>query len=141
MHGKQWARCTNVYVNNIHLSSGLMNRHRLTENQLNCEIRDDDITLLAKHFDKIELYPNLMNLNSAEKDDVLITLHRNGSQMAMIKCLSLWKGRDSFKATYTALLEILLRLEKGEIANNVCLYLAKKNGKITMIILAYNYTL
>ncbi len=123
-----------VYISRIFISSGLMDRHCLTKNQLNCEIGDDDIALLAQHFDKIELYSNLMNLTSAEKDDVVNASSLKGNQVAMIKCLSLWKGRDSFKATYAALLEMLLRLEKGEIANNVCRYLAEKNGEITVII-------
>ncbi len=109
---------------------GLVKRHHLTDVQLNCEIGQDDIPLLAKYFDKIELYLDLMNLNPAEKEDVVNTLHAKGNQVAMIKCLSLWKGHDSFNATYVALLEVLLRLEKGEIANNVCLYLAVKNGRL-----------
>ena len=106
----------------------LVKRHHLTDVQLNREIGRDDIPLLAIYFDKIELYPKLMNLNPAEEQDVINTLHAS-SQVAMIKCLSLWKGHDPFKATYVALLEMLLRLEKGEIANNICLYLAAKNGK------------
>ncbi|XP_064389593.1 uncharacterized protein LOC135337585 isoform X3 [Halichondria panicea] len=104
----------------------LVKRHHLTDVQLNREIGRDDIPLLAIYFDKIELYPKLMNLNPAEEQDVINTLHAS-SQVAMIKCLSLWKGHDPFKATYVALLEMLLRLEKGEIANNICLYLAAKN--------------
>ena len=107
-----------------------MKRHHLPDVQLNCEIGCGDIPLLAKYFDNIELYPKLMNLNPAEEQDVVNTLHANGSQVAMIKCLSLWKGHDSFNATYVALLEILLRLEKGEIANNICLHLAAKNGRL-----------
>ena len=107
-----------------------MERYCLTKNQLNCEIGHNDITLLAKHFEKIELYFDLMNLSSAEKDDVVNIMFSRGSQVAMIKCLSLWKGHNSFNATYVALLEVLLRLEKGEIANNVCLYLAAKNGRL-----------
>ncbi|XP_064398622.1 uncharacterized protein LOC135345186 isoform X4 [Halichondria panicea] len=105
----------------------IVKRNHLTDVQLNCEIGHGDIPLLAKYFDKIELYPKLMNLTPAEEQDVVNTLHARGSQVAMIKCLSLWKGHDLFKAKYTALLEVLLRLEKGEIANNVCLYLAAKN--------------
>ncbi len=104
-----------------------MKKHHLTDVQLNCEIGRDDIPLLAKYFDKIELYPKLMNLNPAEEQDVVNILHTS-SQVAMSKCLSLWKGHDPFKATYAALLKMLLMLEKGEIANNVCQYLAEKNG-------------
>ncbi len=108
----------------------IVKRHHLTDVQLNCEIRDGDIPRLAKYFDKVELYPKLMNLNPAEEQDVVDTLHANGNQVAMSKCLSLWKEHDSFKATYEALLEVLLKLDKGEIANNVCLYLAAKNGRL-----------
>ena len=125
-----WFTNVRIYYTNIHLSLVLMERYCLTEHQLNCEIGQDDITLLAKHFEKIELYFDLMNLSSAEKDDVEKIMHSRGSQVAMIKCLSLWKGHDSFKATFLALLEILIKLEKGEIARNVCQYLAEKNGRL-----------
>ena len=108
---------------------GLVKRHHLTDVQLNHEIRNGDIPILAKYFNKIELYPKLMNLDPAEEQDVVNNLNTS-SQVAMIKCLSLWKEHDPFKATYVALLEILLRLKKGEIANNVCLYLATKNGRL-----------
>ncbi len=106
-----------------------MERYCLTKNQLNCEIGHNVTTLLAKHFEKIQLYFDLMNPRSAEKDDVVNIMNSRGSQVAMIKCLSLWKGHDSFQATFVALLEILRKLEKGEIANNVCQYLAEKNGR------------
>ncbi len=107
----------------------LVKRHSLTDIQLNCEIGKVDIPILAKHFDKIELHMELMNLSPAEQEDVVNTMHTRGNQVAMTKCLSLWKGHISFDATYRALLEVLLRLEKGEVANNVCLYLAAKKGK------------
>ena len=107
----------------------LVKRHSLTDIQLNCEIGKVDIPFLAKHFDKIELYMEVMNLCSAEQGDVVKTMHASGNQVAMTKCLSLWKGQISYNATYRALLEVLLRLEKGEVANNVCLYLAAKKGK------------
>ncbi len=36
-----------------------------------------------------------------------------GTQVAMMKCLQIWKQYDPSQATYRALLDIVLRLGKG----------------------------
>ncbi|XP_064398620.1 uncharacterized protein LOC135345186 isoform X3 [Halichondria panicea] len=103
----------------------LMERHHLTRAQLNRELGDRDSVLLAKDFDNIRLYPELMNLDSAEKQDVLNTLCTS-SQVAMSQCLSFWTKHNPLNATYIALLKIILELGAGKTADNVCRYLAKK---------------
>ncbi len=113
----------------------LVEEHCLTNHQLNSRIGDDDIPLLAEYFSKVELYSGLMKLSEADKKNVTRTLHTDDTQTAMSKCLSLWKRRDPLKATYIALLEIILKLGAGETANNVGRYLAK-NGKITVYSMA-----
>ncbi len=108
----------------------LMERHHLTDVQLNREIGDDDIPPLADYFDKVKLYLDLMELSSADKQNVLHNL--NDTQIAMSQCLSLWKRHDPSKATYIALLEIILKLRAGKTADNVCRYLAAKNGGLIL---------
>ncbi len=122
---------TDTYIPIIYLVTirGLLKRHHLSDVQLDREIEHDDIPLLAEYFDKVQLYLNLMKLSSADKKSVTRTLHAEDTQIAMSQCLSLWKRRDPFKATYLSLLKMILMLKEGEIANNVCLYLAGKNGK------------
>lgn len=107
----------------------LMERHHLTRAQLNRELGDRDSVLLAKDFDNIRLYPELMNLDSAEKQDVLNTLCTS-SQVAMSQCLSFWTKHNPLNATYIALLKIILELGAGKTADNVCRYLAKKKGRL-----------
>ncbi len=60
-----------------------------------------------------------MGLTSAEKADVRTALHQYE------KCLLLWQQRDPYKATYRALLELLLRLHRTQVATQVCQYLAQ----------------
>ncbi len=110
----------------------LVEEHCLTNHQLNSRIEKKDIPLLAEYFSKVELYSDVMKLSEADKQNVTRALHID-TQTAMSKCLNIWKKRDPLKATYIALLEIILKLGEGETANNVgrYMYLAK-NGKISM---------
>ncbi len=98
----------------------LMRRYKLTDEQLNSKIRSSDIYLLATHFDDVELYLNAMELPPAEQTDVSMLRRSQGTQGAMINCLKIWKERDPFQATYRALLDIVLRLGKGETADHIC---------------------
>ncbi len=114
----------------------LAERHQLTDVQLKRQIGKDDISILAQHFDKVELYPGLMKLSIADEETVLRNL--NDTRTAMSKCLSFWKQHDPFEATYEALLEIVLKLNAGETADEVCQYLAKpkKDGKVRVYSIA-----
>ena len=60
-------------------------------------------------------------------------LSLNGNKAAMISCLNYWKTSDPFKATYKVLLEIILELERGDIANGICFYLSSKKSKSTLM--------
>ena len=99
----------------------------MTSDQLDCEIEDADVTCLAQHFDNVELYPSVFGLTTAEQADVRRMVHVNGNQIAMAKCLSLWRGHNPSTATLRALLDILLRLRKEEIASKVCDYYHPKH--------------
>ena len=85
--------------------------------QLDREIPDDELPVIAAYFNNVELY-NAMGLTSAEQD-VITALHRYEN------CLLLWQQRDPYKATYRALLELLLRLHRTQVATQVCQYLAQ----------------
>ena len=84
---------------------------------------------------------HLMNLTESEKTDLQ---NENCNQIAMINCLSFWRGHNPSEATYMSLLNILLRLGEGEIAYNVCQYLAEHIGEYVFLywqLHAYNYCL
>ncbi len=67
-----------------------------------------------------------MRLTPAEQADMNRLYHSEGTQAAMMKCLQVWKERDPFQATYRALLDIALRLGKGETADKICQQLTQR---------------
>ncbi len=112
-----------------------MRRHSLTDEQLNSEIVGSDIPNLANYFDGVVIYSCTMGLKPSELADVEDLSYRKGIQIAMTKCLILWKRHDPVAATYKALLELLLRLSKEEIADQICPHLTKCDNYI----LYYNH--
>ncbi|XP_064389124.1 uncharacterized protein LOC135337147 [Halichondria panicea] len=98
----------------------LMRRYNLTDEQLNREIVDSDTPVMALNFDDVEMYSTAMGLAIAKQADVKKVYHCEGTQAAMMKCLQVWKERDSFQATYRALLDIALSLGKGDTADKIC---------------------
>ncbi|XP_064387520.1 uncharacterized protein LOC135335853 isoform X4 [Halichondria panicea] len=101
--------------------------------QLNREIPDDELPVIAAYFNNVELYSQAMGLSPAEQVDVRTALHQYDTQTAITKCLLFWQQRDPYKATYGALLELLLRLHRTQVATQVCQYLAqnKMEGVVT----------
>ena len=97
-----------------------MKQYDVSSDQLDCEIKEEDVTYLAKHFDNVELYLRVFELTAAEQANVRRMAHDN--HIAMTECLSLWRKHNPSSATLKALLEILLNLGKEEIASNVCSY-------------------
>ncbi len=93
--------------------------------QLNREIPDDELPVIAAYFNNVELYSQAMGLSPAEQVDVRTALHQYDTQTAITKCLLFWQQRDPYKATYGALLELLLRLHRTQVATQVCQYLAQ----------------
>ena len=104
----------------------LMRRYNLTDEQLNREIGNSDFPSLAIYFDDVDIHSNAMGLAPAEQADVKRVYHSEGIQAAMMKCLKIWKQRNSSRATYRALLDIVLRLGKEETADKICQQLTQR---------------
>ncbi len=86
---------------------------------------ESDIPYVAKYFDGVIIYSSAMGLTPAELADVKDLSYRKGIQVAMTECLILWKRHDPVTATHKALLELLLKLRKEEIADQICQHLTK----------------
>ncbi|XP_064391903.1 uncharacterized protein LOC135339643 isoform X3 [Halichondria panicea] len=97
----------------------LMDKHKLTTAQVNSEIQQKDIPLLAGYFDNVGFYIYLMELSPGEQSDVQLKKNES-NHLAMIECLTIWKRRKPSQATFRALLEMLVKLKKEEIAAKVC---------------------
>ncbi len=64
-----------------------------------------------------------MGLTPAEQADVQGLHYSTRNHEAMMKCLLLWKSHNPYAATYRALLELLLKLGKVMIADQICQHL------------------
>ncbi len=100
-------------INQVTLQE-LIKQYSLTDEQLNSKIEDSDNPL---YFDSVRTYSNAMGLAPAEQADVNRLYHSEGTQIAMMNCLQV---RNSSRATYRALLDIVLRLGKGDTAEKIC---------------------
>ncbi len=69
----------------------LKERTKVTDSQLDTEIKEKDMIFLADHFDNVETYLVQLGLSPAEQNDIRIALHMhaNGTQVAMDKALRL----------------------------------------------------
>ncbi len=98
----------------------LKKRTKVTDSQLDTEIEETDMIDLASHFDNIETYPVQLGLDPSERRDVTITASNYNIRTAMDKALRLWRQHNPRAATYRALVMIVLRMEKEEVARAVC---------------------
>ncbi len=99
-----------------------MYKCQLTTPQVN---RQEDVPCLAAYFDyfdNVEFYVDAMNLTTSEQSDVRLK-RIESNHLAMIKCLNIWKSKKLSQATFRALLEMLVKLKKQAIADEVCQYL------------------
>ena len=101
---------------------------KVTNTQLDTEIEDSDMILLAVHFDNVETLSVQLRLTPADRQDVRNTEFLSGTQSAVDKALRLWRKANPGAATYRALVEIVLRIEVNgtAIAEEVCKFSALK---------------
>ena len=99
---------------------------RVSDAQLDTEIIEHDIHNLASFFDEVEMYLYKLNLTPAQQTDVRDLAYRCDTKAAMVKALVLWRQPNPFATTFRALLEILLELERGDVAVSVCSYIVEK---------------
>ncbi len=103
----------------------LVDKYHVDTIKLDREIPDNEVPVIAAYFDSVDLYSQAMSLSPADQTTVRTTLVQYDAQTAMANCLSIWKSHYSFNATFRALLELLLRLNRVEVAARVCQYLAQ----------------
>ena len=92
----------------------------VTDTELNSEVEETDVQFLATQFNNLEDFPALLGLNPAEQQEVKYALHLNDIQTAAIHALRLWRKANPGAATYRALVEIVLRMGRDDLAACVC---------------------
>ena len=116
-----------ITVSGLSLNT-LKKRFELTDAQLKKEIEEKYIPELADCFDNFHDYFEKFPLKRGQKTDVMTEVNRNGTQAGWKKALSLWRKLNPFTATYESLLEIVLSLQKGDVAVSIC-ELIRRIGK------------
>ena len=107
----------------------LKDRTNVTDSQLDTEIEERDMILLAAHFKvNIETLSVQLELTPAGQQDVEDVAFRYKTQTAVDKALRLWRKANPGAATYRALVEIVLRMGVNgtAIAEEVCKFSALK---------------
>ena len=101
-------------------------KYKISGEKVESEVRQKDSPYVAACFDGIELYVNVLELSPHEEADVRTYAATHGTHVAMNKCLEYWRTHNQSTATFRTLLDMLLRLEKQEVASKVCKYLASR---------------
>ncbi len=114
----------------------LKERTKVTDSQLDTEIEETDMIVLAAHFDNVDTYAVQLGLDPSERRDVKITASNYDTRTAMDKALRLWRQHNPGAATYRALVEMLLRMGRAEMAIEFC---QTVTAKCKHVILHINY--
>ncbi len=98
---------------------------KVTDSQLDTEIKETDMLDLAAHFDNVETYPVMLGLSPAEQKDVKYALFLNDMQTAMFHTLKVWRQHNPGAATYRALVDIVMDMGMEALATYICQSAAK----------------
>ena len=91
--------------------------------RVDIEIEQRDLPFLAGYFDSVEYYLDALELLPHEKTNVRRSVSKHGILVGMKRLLSFWRRRDPSAATFRVLLDILRRLKKEQIAEEILSYL------------------
>ena len=111
---------TLLYVGDIGSVEELKRITGVSDQQLDTEIDEKDFYMLGENIDSVTGLLERLNLTLAKQADVRRTVDREGTQAGVAHALRLWHGVNPSRATYRALVEILLILRKGDSARLVC---------------------
>ena len=113
----------------------LKDHTKVTDSQLDNEIEEADMILLAVHFDNVETLSVQLRLTPADRQDVKEAKSQYDTQTAVDKALRLWRKANPGAATYRALVEIVLRMGVNgtAIAEEVCKFSALKGEHHTQV--------
>ena len=104
----------------------LKKRNRVSDTQLDTEVIEHDIYILAGCFDNLENYLDQLRLTPGQQTYIYDIAVRQDIQTAMAKALKLWRAPNPLVATFRALLTIILDLKRGDVAVRVCQYIADR---------------
>ena len=100
--------------------------------QLDKKINEDDFNGIADFFEDVETYLDNLGLDPGQKTDIKDLARDKDTKTAVVKALKLWRQPNPIAATFRALLWILIRLRKGDIAVKVCRYIKSNYPSISV---------
>ncbi len=108
----------------------LTKRNGLTDVCIDQKISNEDICRIAVFFENVDSLLDKLELRPGQQTDVKDLASRCDTEEGVKKTLKLWRQRHPYNATFRTLLDILLDLERGDVAIDICCYLAEKKGEV-----------
>ena len=98
----------------------LLKKTEIHPEKLNRRISDDDLREIAL-FKTLTNWRTVATYLGLDKNDLdAIKREEDDEQMRKLNALEKWKGKFGSKATYRKLVDVLLKLEKTDAAEDVC---------------------
>ena len=98
----------------------------VTDQQLNEEIEAKDFYMLGRNFDTLTGLLEELDLDPADCANVRRRVDQEDIQSGVALALRLWQRMNPTNSTFKELVEISLRLRKGDVALQICKYIVKK---------------
>ncbi len=101
----------------------------ITDEQLNLKIQETYLYELAACFDNTDDYVEILGLSDAQQTDVKEEKAKvviNRTQAGMKLALKYWLRKEHLEATFGSLLSLILSMNKGNVAGEVCEFLKKR---------------
>ena len=96
----------------------------ISADELNKECSDDHITAISLFLANWQTVAPHLGLTEVDEEDV--KEEKTKPQDKRYKSLQKWKTKNGFKATYTVLVEVLLKIGRADLAEKVCRLLIDK---------------
>ena len=103
----------------------LIKRYGLARSSLDCEVNSEQMLEVSEWLENWKKFARAAGVS--EPRIVEIERSENEESDRRYKALYLWHQKNAFLATNTELLRILLRIDRADIAEKVCLLLKKEN--------------
>ena len=102
----------------------------IDDSQLATIIREEDIIKIAGFFGSVEIYLDKLGLLPSDQADIKDIVHTRNNTLAVMEALKHWRQPNPYTATFQALLEILLDLKRGDVADKVSQYIKEQIPKL-----------
>ena len=100
----------------------------VSDAELDTEIIEPNFPDLAGSLDEVDTYLLKFNLTPTQRIDVKRLANQCSTRDAMTKALNLWRQQNPYAATFRALIKMSLDMRRGDIAIEVCQYIANRQS-------------